>query len=219
MLSVIIPCDTRWALLEKTIAAYHSLHAPSILYSTEFIVVTRARSEKPAGISKLIRYEFDLKECNPAMALNIGLKEAKYENIVVTCPEVMPTTPVLTQFGHEAGKNVIAQVFEDGSPLVSTTYRNDFPGLYFLAMYNKAEIIEKLNGWDEDFMVGVGWEDTDFGERFKRAGLSYTIRDDIQAIHQKHERTSNVFASTNQDTFNRNNVLNVIKAKNGLVKE
>jgi GT2 family glycosyltransferase len=199
--------------------AYHRLHNPSLLHCTEFLVITRTESDRPPGIDRVIPYKFGSRECNPAMALNIGLGEAKNENVIITCPEVMPTTPVLAQFSQELGKNVLAQVFEDGIPLVSTTHRSEFPGLYFLAMYNKGEVIEKLNGWDEDFMAGTGWEDTDFGERFKRAGLSYTVRDDIQAIHQKHERNSNPFASVNQSTFNRNNDLRVIRAKNGLVKD
>lgn len=218
MLSVIIPCDNRWTLLEKTMEAYHRLHDSDTIARTEFIVITRAKVGKPKMIDRLIPYSFDSKECNPAMALNIGLKEAKNVNVVITCPEVMPTTPVLEQFSHYAGSNVLAQVFEDGSPLISTTHRREFPGLYFLAMYNKIEIINRLNGWDEDFMAGTGWEDTDFGERFKRAGMCYSIKDDIQAIHQKHERNSNPFTSVNQSIFERNNSLNSIKAKNGFVK-
>jgi GT2 family glycosyltransferase len=59
--------------------------------------------------------------------------------------------------------------------------------MYFLAMFRK-EDIEKINGWDEEFMKGYAYEDNDFGERWIRAGIPFEIRDEIKALHQYHPR-------------------------------
>jgi hypothetical protein len=222
MFSVIIPCDNRFDLLATSMLAYRSFHIGLTVRqpNTEFIVITRNPvATIPPGITQVIPYEFSGRICNPAKALNIGVRNARNPNIVITCPEVMPLTPVLYQFEKLVGQNVLAQVFEDGTPLVSSTFRAELPGLYFLAMYN-LDAIKKINGWDEAFMQGSAWEDTDFGERLKRAGISYRIEDSIQARHQHHDRFWDpVTTRINRQIFESNNTWGLVRPKKGLVEE
>lgn len=196
MFSIIMPIDAnRLEQFKETKRAYDTFPQ-----TKEFIMPTRSYKEVSRYFEKhslmdnvrLVSYEHKL-GFNPSKALNIGLRLAKYDNIIVTSPEVKPITQVLEQLEGFVGQNVVCQVFdakEDGTigdTLVSKIFRADTPAMYFLAMFQKSDI-KKINGWDEDFMKGYAYEDNDFGERWVRAGLPFTVNDEIKAIHQYHPR-------------------------------
>lgn len=196
----------------------------------EFIMPTRSydkvyeyfKDNKMLRDVKLIAYDHE-RGFNPAKALNIGVRESKYDQIIVSSPEVKPKTNVLEQLSELIGSNVICRVWDENeenkisSSLVHNGYRDDTPAMYFLAMFNKADI-EAINGWDEDFMKGYAYEDNDFGARWVRAGLPFNVREDIEAIHQYHPRSETIRggASTNFEKMNWNNDNAVIKPVNGL---
>lgn len=197
----------------------------------EFIIPTRSpeleQILKENGLLKdarVILYEHKI-GFNPSKALNIGVREAKYDQIIVTSPEVMPKNNVLGQLSTLKGRNVVCQVFdqkEDGDEsfsLVNKGYRGENPGMYFLAMFNKSDI-EKINGWDEDFMLGYAYEDNDFGNRWVRAGLPFEICTEIVGIHQFHPRSETIHngSTINMEKMNWNTDNNVIICKNGLKK-
>jgi hypothetical protein len=161
---------------------------------------------------------------NPSRAFNLGVKEAKYDNIIITSPEVKPSTDVLEQLSKLLDKNVVCQVSDQDEKgnlviLVCSTYRADNPAMYFLAMF-KREDLEKINGWDEEFMKGYAYEDNDFGERWVRAGLPFEVHDEIQAVHQYHPRGETIRGgmATNQLHFYHNTDAGVTYCKNGLNK-
>lgn len=163
---------------------------------------------------------------NPSMAFNIGIRNATYETIIISSPEVKPKGDILEQLKELVGQNVMCQVFDEDEnhsitgALVNSGMRSDSPAMYFLAMFNKYDI-EKINGWDEDFMKGYAYEDNDFGERWKRAKLSFVFHDDIQAVHQYHPRGETIAggAVINQLKYYDNNDKNVIRPKHGLLEE
>ena len=159
---------------------------------------------------------------NPSKALNLGVRNAKYNNIIITSPEVKPSTDVLEQLSKLLDKNVVCQVFDQSLEgnlisLVHETFRSDTPAMYFLAMF-KREDLTKINGWDENFMDGYAYEDNDFGERWVRAELPFEVHDEIQAVHLYHPRAETIgggMALNNQHFLdNRDN--NVIRPDNGL---
>ena len=89
--------------------------------------------------------------------------------------------------------------------------------MYFLACFKKSDI-EKINGWDEEFMKGYAYEDDDFGDRWVRAGLPFTVHEDIYARHQYHPRTETIpgGSTINYNRWQANNSLGVIKPEKGL---
>lgn len=229
MFSIIAPMDTnRLEQFTETKRVYDTF--PQV---KEFLIPTRSHDEIKAYLERhdlmkdvrLIPYKHDL-GYNPSKALNLGFKNAQYEHIIVTSPEVMPKTQVLEQLEGVLEQNIVCQVFdqaEDGTAnfsLVNDSYRNENPGMYFLAMFQKKDI-EAINGWDEDFMLGYAYEDNDFGDRWVRAGLPFNIREDIQAIHQYHPRSVTIHngVEINFNKYNDNRDNNVIRPKNGLIKE
>jgi Glycosyl transferase family 2. len=196
----------------------------------EFIIPTRTADKVGAFLKEngldagvtLLPYEWT-RGFNPSKALNMGVRAAKYDQIIITSPEVTPKTNVLEQLSEAIGQNIVCQVFDQNErgelhmSLVNKSFRNENPAMYFLAMFNKADI-EAINGWDEDFMMGYAYEDNDFGARWMRAGLPFVVRDDIQAIHQYHPRGETIRGgtSTNFEKFNESNDKGVVCPKNGL---
>ena len=172
----------------------------------------------------LIEYNLDI-FTNPSMALNIGVRNSKYNHIIITSPEVMPKTNVLPQLETLLGNNVICQVFDQSADgrefsLVNKNHRGHDPSMYFLAMFNKSDV-EAINGWDEEFMKGYAIEDIDFGGRWIRAGLPFEVREDIQAVHQYHPRSETIHngEAINAQLFYDNRDNNVIYCKNGLITD
>lgn len=226
MFSIIFPMDLdRLEQFANTKKAYDAMPQKK-----EFVIPTRTphlfKTLADKGLTKdviTILYTID-HGFNCSKALNLGVKNANYDNIVITSPEVKPRTDVLTQFEEAKGRNIICKVDDEDeegnlTPLVYKGYRSDTPAMYFLAMFNK-EDIETINGWDEEFMLGYAYEDNDFGDRWKRAGLPFEIREDIQAVHQYHPRKETVPGGTNINfqLYNENNAKGIVKCMNGLEK-
>lgn len=198
----------------------------------EFIIPTRSATEvrkflKANGLMKGVRlfsYQVD-KGFNPSKAFNIGVRAAKYDRVIITSPEVVPTTNVLAQLEELPGMNVVCEVADQNEAhqvdaiLVSPGYRSDTPAYYFLAVFNKKDI-ESINGWDEEFMNGYAYEDNDFGERWVRAGLPFTIKSEIKGIHQYHPRSETIpgGSMTNYSLLQSNTNAGIIRCANGLEK-
>ncbi len=226
MFSVIAPIDTnRLEQFRKTKKVYDSF--PQV---KEFIMPTRKYKEVKAYFEKhdmmrdvrLIPYKHKT-GFNPSKALNIGVREAKYDKIIITSPEVKPITQVLEQLATMPRENVVCHVVDENiegnqlTVLVSRDFRSDNPGMYFLAMFQKSDI-ERINGWDEDFMKGYAYEDNDFGERWVRAGLPFKVIDEIKAVHQYHPRSETIPGgmATNLLKFHDNTDKGITYCKNGL---
>lgn len=227
MFSIVFPMDdNRLEQFANTKRAYDKMPQKKefvIPTRTEFQVARYLDDHKLMKDVRLLPYTVE-RGFNPAKALNLGTKNAKYDNIIITSPEVMPLTDVLAQLSEYQGQSIICTVDDEDvegkrSPLVTTTFRNDTPAYYFLAMYNKKDI-EKINGWDEEFMKGYAYEDNDFGERWKRAGLPFKVVDHIKALHQYHPRGETIKGGSNINfaKFNENNDKGVIRCEHGMDK-
>ena len=228
MFSIVFPMDTaRLPQFHKTKLVYDDMPQEK-----EFVIPTRSEAEVKKYLKKhnlmkdvrLIPYEWT-EGFNPSMGLNLGIKNAKSEYVVITSPEVIPTTPVLEQLSELFGHNVICQTFderEDGSTysLVNRAYRNDSVKAHFLALFNKKDLLS-INGFDEDFMYGYAYEDDDLGARWNRAGLPFEIREDINGLHQYHDRLETIPSGSqlNFDKFNDNTIKGIVFCKNGIVKQ
>jgi len=227
MFSIIMPIDAnRLEQFKETKLIYDKMSQKK-----EFIMPTRSYEKVSKYLNynsltkdvKLIRYKLDT-FTNPSKAFNIGVRNSKYDQIIISSPEVKPITDVLQQLEGFIGKNVVCQVFdakEDGTigmSLVNKIFRSDDPGMYFLAMFNKIDIY-KINGWDEDFMKGYAYDDNDFGARWKRAGLPFEINEEIKALHQYHPRSETIPGGMviNQLHFYNNTDNNITYCKNGLL--
>jgi hypothetical protein len=227
MFSLIAPLDAnRLEQFKQTKEVYDSMSEVK-----EFILPTRDYDEVSEFIKlndlgdnvRLIPYSTD-KGFNPARGFNIGVRKARYGQIIITSPEVKPLSNVLEQFSKMIGQNVIAQVLDQDESanqtvLVSQGYRGDSPAMYFLAMFNKKDI-ETINGWDEEFMKGYAYEDDDFGARWNRAKLPFVVCEDIQALHLYHPRSETIAGGlgVNFIRYSDNTAAGIIQPQLGLKK-
>jgi len=77
-----------------------------------------------------------------------------------------------------------------------------FPAMIpFCAAITKKNI-EALNGFDERFAEGIGYEDSDFEVRIKNLGLDLKQVDEPYCLHQKHPLTQYP-NNLNRDLYNR----------------
>ena len=232
MISVIIPIKNRVSLLKNTVESIKS-YAMDITDKFEIIILDCDSSD---GIEE---YVINLKElfdisyvkydykgmrgfmC-PAYAINLGFRLAKYDSVVNTWAEIKHVSPVIKQLLNYTGQTILGKVTELSTRdpnrkeirlLMGTKEPNRCkePGMYFIGMYNKVDFFS-VGGIDENFMNGIGYEDRDFGNRFVRAGLKYSIKDDIEGFHQEHPRNyqhSNLL-NHNREILNKNDGNKVI---------
>lgn len=194
MFSLIFPLDgeDRLKLFINTYEKYKEYGYP---FGTEFIVVTRTLKKEIEELYKeikVIEYKHEGNWFNPSKALNLGVKHSTNDNIIITCPEVIPNKDILKFLKNNNRDNYLFEVMDEYpngnlSSLVNYKYRGDTVAMYFLALFKKEDIIS-INGWDLKFMEGYAWEDTDFGNRFKRMGLTYKLIEGHWATHKWHPR-------------------------------
>jgi len=222
-LSIVFPCDEkRMPLLLRTLARYQQFDIPK---KVEVILVSRTFKKMviPGWDIKVVHYKHEGEYFCPSLAFNLGVGKAKYKNIIVGHPEVQPLNDVLQMLFNSNRGNYVCKVFDldhEGNRfnvLFGTGYRDEWPGLYFLACYRK-EDIEAINGWDMRFMGGYSNEDIDFGQRMVNAGIPYMIRDDIMGDHQYHPRGTDDCEGYqhNRKLYEDNKKFKVTKADNGL---
>jgi hypothetical protein len=228
MFSFVFPMDTnRLEQFTNTKRAYDGMPQKK-----EFVILTRSEPQVKKYLDehdlskdvRLIPYTVEV-GFNCSKALNLGVHNAQYPYIIITSPEVKPITPALEQLEKVLGTNVLCQVFDEDEghnivkSLVNSRFRSESPRMYFLAMFNKSDI-ERINGWDEDFMKGYGYEDNDFGARWARAKIPFVMRDDIQGIHQYHPRRETIPGglAINKQKLKDNNAAGIIKCTIGLIK-
>jgi len=79
---------------------------------------------------------------------------------------------------------------------------------HFVAAMTKTNM-DKLNGFDERYSNGIGFDDDEFLHRIKILGLDIQIHDEPFAIHQWHYSENNFFAKSENigEAINRNQTL------------
>lgn len=192
--SIVIPCETDRVEFLKDLIDIYTKHN-----NIEIVVPTRTIFPDNLPDVNVIKYEYKSFGSFPeffcvSQAWNIGVKNSKYDNIIITGPETIPTTDAIDQLSALKRGNYVCQVFRQkkkknntwfNKSIVNSGFRAGKPSMHFLACFKKEDILA-VNGWDETFSHGYAHEDEDFGERFVRAGLEFEVRDEIQAIHRWH---------------------------------
>ena len=222
-ISFVFPCDKeRLPWMMKTLEKYKQF---GNLEGTEFILPSRVLSAKDVdglGLNiRIVTYAWT-GEFNPSMAFNVGVRAAAFDNIIISSPEVMPISDVVAELRKLERGNYVCQVFDEDVngkrtiSLVNKHMRGENPGMYFLALFRKEDILT-INGWDENFMGGCAWEDNDFGERFVRSGAKFEILEYIHAEHKYHFRWY-LNVDRNKAIYEKNKADGIVRCKNGIEK-
>jgi len=195
-LSIIIPCEeNRLDYLRSTLDKYITT---GLEPQYEILIVSQTiKSFTHRNLRiRVIHYTLEDSFFNMSVPLNLGLRASKFNNIIVTSPEVIPITSVFKQLYKLERGNYICQVLDQKEnkdivrSLIHTGYRADNPGYCFFASYKKEDLMA-IGGWDESFRNCQGYEDRDFGERLIKSGAEYKVLNDVILLHRWHERIEN----------------------------
>lgn len=170
----------------------------SIKNADEIIVVDDANdSETEKMCRHLVTYiprvgRPNVEFSNPSIPINIGLKAATCDIVILQNAECQHDSNVVDQFRERVKERTatfakVKSINQDGSfhmwytaPIVS-----ERPYFFCGAMLRKHFI--ELDGMDEEF-TGPGFEDDDFAIRMQKAGIRREFADDILVTHQWHEK-------------------------------
>ena len=221
-LSIIIPSFKRADLLDFGL---QSLAKQDIPYSYEVIVLNDGIEDNTEEVCKKyekrlnVKYIFtgqrnlngDIKWRCPGFVFNIGVKEAKGEILILTCPEIFllgdigvirMVEPILKNkklltipdkarddrdsvFLNKIKENVNFNRFSEQVKIYNTIKNPLVVTLPFFMGMSKDEFIA-IGGYDEDF-VGYCFDDTDFVARLIANGCTYH-KIDLHVIHLYHSR-------------------------------
>lgn len=122
-----------------------------------------------------INQEAHLWRC-PSKAINVGIKQARYENILVMSPETLPLPHSIEQLLSHCTPSQYAVGIIKHSPFTSCSFDNlpqlfaDLPGTilpYGSICFRKEQAIA-IGGYDEKFVIWGG-DDDDFRARLEKA--------------------------------------------------
>lgn len=209
--SILMPYYERLSQLEWTLLSF--LHHYGNRTDYEVIIIEDAKN---VGSLKEIASRFDhlrvahscIKDIyNPAPLFNLGADIARGDFLVLTSPEVMHWTNVLSIFDEELDKNPNGYVIAAcesatncrGNPDDLSNFQYDHHMWYQHSEHRNLEYhfcsvigadqYAIIGGFDERYANGVGYDDDDFIDRVRHADISIVTRDDAWTIHQEHKRT------------------------------
>lgn len=166
---------------------------------------------------------------NPAVSINVGVKQARGDVIVLTSPEVInaKTNVALIKKGFEEGKSrfLLGWIEERVSSLIPDLKdgieadeikricsaqghgAKCRPGHwkpinYFIGSMLKKDFIS-IGGIDERYMIGIGFEDDCFAQRCDEAGFPAELYTDVAGVHLSHPRSyqGNLWTNPNAAIF------------------
>ena len=137
---------------------------------------------------------------NPAPHFNQAAREAKGEYLVISNPEVFHASDILGGLDGQVGEKYVLcacqSVYDTKltigqKPKAHRWYQHsvhDPRDLHFCTVLRK-DLFLKVGGFDEAYAAGISFDDDDFRETVKAAGIEFSRRDDLLTYHLHHERT------------------------------
>jgi uncharacterized Rossmann fold enzyme len=196
--SLILPYWDRQAAADKAIRLLAKTYAD--LTDFEVIVVDDGNAVPfvapytPLNL-RVVRLPVKAEPCSAVVAWNAGVKVAAGDIIILSCVEILhtsPVIPVMVENLRAVGPlgNIHAAVWcpEQHQWHSHTSVRVPTcpPGtaLHFCsAMYRS--LYDLAGGMDEDYRNGAGYDDNDFVHRLCAVGAQFVLRDDLVVTHPK----------------------------------
>ena len=133
------------------------------------------------------------KAYNPATAYNEGAKAAQGEYFILSSPECKHNVNILKALDKEFTKDVYVvcaclSLKEDGNFHMWYQHSVHRDLRYHFCSAISKENYFKIDGFDERYTKGYGYDDNSFRDKVINAGIPFSIRDDLLVIHQHHKK-------------------------------
>lgn len=212
--SILMPYYERSSQLHWTLSSLIYQYKKRKDYEV-IIVQDTKNSDDVANVAALFRPSIDIlmvrmsgeDTYNPACLFNSAARVARGKFLILTSPECLHWTNVLSIFDEELHKNHDAYVVaacesatncsKNVSAMCDFEYdhhmwyqHSEHRNLcYHFCSVISQKLFNELGGFDERYANGVGYDDDDFINRVRQAGIAIVTRDDAWTIHQEHKRT------------------------------
>jgi glycosyltransferase involved in cell wall biosynthesis len=219
-LSIIMPTFKRFHLLKWGLSSLSTQKMPSeyeILVLNEGLPDDKTEDVCKEFTNLNIKYMFtgqrnltgEMKWRTPCYPINIGIKQAKGDFIIITCPEIYHLdeciSPMVTALEKNPKQMVVTKGKDDWAEdflqyLEIRDARNKEQELFeyyrltyaltttlpfFMAM-SRSEVTE-IGGYDEDFGTGICFDDANFVDRMLTKGNAYR-NFGLRIVHLYHPR-------------------------------
>jgi hypothetical protein len=190
--------------LSRSMAAYKAQYTDlqlkfSICDDGSSVPLTR-----PEPNVKITRLPYHANALNPCVPINVAIREADTEVVVLTNPEVEHRERVLwnmMQLLQDPNDYVMAGCIEattgariggEGTPLAPAGGRLPVPpgsDLHWCVMFYKS-LWEKIGGFDEAYRNGLGCDDNDWVWKLRAAGVNFIrLPQDVYHYRTPHRWT------------------------------
>lgn len=242
MISLILPSYKRADLLNLGL---WSISKQQIDCSLEIIVLNEGGDRETYGVCEHYRKYFNLRhiESNPSgesrnlvFSSNIGIKEARGDIVILSCPEMFHIGNTLNSLIAPliSNKNIISipnYVLFDSLGEIKNKLQNNLTTeidyrklkngeheryaatLPFFMGIPKSILLE-IGGYDEDF-IGIGGEDDDLTRRLIASNLSYHRTNSI-LIHLYHPKSFDETTKNSNPKYLYN--LNLLQTKTTIIR-
>lgn len=148
---------------------------------------------------RLVVITTDVYSYNSSRPYNLAVQtKAAGEFIILSNPECMHKDNILKGLDEEFSKNLNAYVVcacesinLDGSFVQWYQHSvHSNRNLHFCTAISKANYL-KSGGFNEDYCLGLSYEDNEWLKRVKRDGYRIVVRDDLLVSHIEHSRSYN----------------------------
>lgn len=204
--SIIMPYYDRAEQLKNTLQSFIRLYSDRMDFQIVLVVDNKMSTRMTQQYYAVTAaYEGQLQICtiwssgknlyNPAIAFNEGAEWASGSILILTSPECKHETNILAEMDVEFKENIDAYVVcacksirADGTLHMwyqHTEHRNE--RYHFCSAITKKNY-KLIEGFDERYAYGYGYDDDDFRDRVMHADLQFCVRDDLLVAHQHHEK-------------------------------
>ena len=131
---------------------------------------------------------------NPSHKYNLGSEKATGDFIVLSSPEIWHNSDILTGFDKALEEDpdsyyVCACQAWNGLEFIEwyqhSTERNAL--FHFCSVISRVNF-EKINGFDEKYCDGIGFDDEALLCRIRANGIKIVPKDDLLVVHAKHDK-------------------------------
>lgn len=145
---------------------------------------------------------------NPSKPLNVGVRQARSETILVVSPETSWVTDVpgllLSACDRKPDSYHLGTLQGNHTGGIPTIEEFDAMkgGAHYGAICVKKKHLEAINGYDES-LIGWGGDDDNLRARLRKIGVSHCHNKEVRLVHPAHKETARFHSADTKKRLNQ----------------